>query len=381
MAHSTQNQILGVLGGGQLGRMLIQSAINYNQDIHILDPDPNAPCKDIAQKFQVGSLKDFDTVYSFGKNCDVITVEIEAVNTDALQKLAAEGKKVFPQSNILKLIQDKREQKQFYHQHGIPTADFILTSDKADVAAKKDFLPAVNKLGKEGYDGRGVQILRSESDLHQAFDAPGLLEKLIDFDKEIAVTVARNEKGDLIAYPAVECAFHPTANLVEFLFAPAEITSEIEAKAQEIAKDVILKLDMVGILAVELFVTKSGEVLVNEIAPRPHNSGHHTIEANFTSQFEQHLRAVMNWPLGDPGLRCPAAMINLLGEDGYTGEAIVEGKEEAMAEGGVYIHLYGKKITKPFRKMGHVTILDENVGSLKAKAHRIKELIKIKSNS
>lgn len=381
MTQISPNQILGVLGGGQLGRMLIQSAINYNQDIHILDPDSNAPCKDIAQYFQVGSLKDFDTVYSFGKNCDVITVEIEAVNTDALQKLADEGKKVFPQPHILKLIQDKREQKQFYQQHGIPTADFVLTENKADVISKKFFLPAVNKLGKEGYDGRGVQILRTEADLDQAFDAPGLLEKLIDFDKEIAVTVARNENGELIAYPAVECAFHPTANLVEFLFAPAQIIPEIEKQAQEIAKAVILKLDMVGILAVEMFVTKSGEVLVNEIAPRPHNSGHHTIEANFTSQFEQHLRSVMNWPLGDPGLRCPAAMINLLGEDGFSGPAIVEGKEEAMAEKGVYIHLYGKKLTKPFRKMGHVTILDESVESLKAKAHRIKELIKIKSIS
>ncbi len=379
MAKTIQNQILGVLGGGQLGRMLIQSAINYNQDIHILDPDPNAPCKDIAQHFEVGSLKDFDTVYAFGQSCDVITVEIEAVNTDALQKLADEGKRIFPQPQILKLIQDKREQKQFYQLHGIPTADFILTENRADVLAKKVFLPAVNKLGKEGYDGRGVQILRTESDLEKAFDAPGLLEKLIDFDKEIAVTVARNENGDLIAYPAVECAFHPTANLVEFLFAPAEISPEVEAKAQQIAKEVILKLDMVGILAVELFVTKSGEVLVNEIAPRPHNSGHHTIEANFTSQFEQHLRAVMNWPLGNPDLRCPAAMINLLGEDGFSGPAVVEGKEEALAEKGVYIHLYGKKLTKPFRKMGHVTILDENINTLKSKAHRIKELIKIKS--
>ena len=381
MPTKSPSEILGVLGGGQLGRMLIQSAINYNQDIHILDPDPNAPCKDIAQQFQVGSLKDFDTVYAFGKNCDVITVEIEAVNTDALQKLAEEGKKVFPQPHILKLIQDKREQKQFYAHHGIPTADFVLTENKADVISKKSFLPAVNKLGKEGYDGRGVQILRSEEDLEQAFDAPGLLEKLIDFDKEIAVTVARNEKGDLIAYPAVECAFHPTANLVEFLFAPAEITPEVEAKAQQIATEVILKLDMIGILAVELFVTKSGEVLVNEIAPRPHNSGHHTIEANFTSQFEQHLRSVMNWPLGNSDLRCPAAMINLLGEDGFSGPAIIEGKEEALAEKGVYIHLYGKKLTKPFRKMGHVTILDESVEALKAKANRIKELIKIKSIS
>ncbi len=381
MATQSTSQILGVLGGGQLGRMLIQSAVNYNQDIHILDPDPNAPCKDIAQRFQVGSLKDFDTVYAFGKNCDVITVEIEAVNTEALQKLADEGKKVFPQPHILKLIQDKRDQKQFYAQHGIPTADFVLTENKADVVSKKSFLPSVNKLGKEGYDGRGVQILRTEADLELAFDAPGLLEKLIDFDKEIAVTVARNAKGDLIAYPAVECAFHPTANLVEFLFAPAEISPEVEVKAQEIAKEVILKLDMVGILAVELFVTKSGEVLVNEIAPRPHNSGHHTIEANFTSQFEQHLRAVMNWPLGNPDLRCPAAMINLLGEDGFSGPAVVEGQEEAMAEKGVYIHLYGKKLTKPFRKMGHVTILDEHIPALKERAHRIKELIKIKSIS
>lgn len=377
--QNPQSKILGVLGGGQLGRMLIQSAINYNQDIHILDPDPNAPCKDISQKFTVGSLKDFAIVYAFGQACDVITVEIENVNTEALEKLCSEGKQVYPQPEILRLIQDKRAQKQFYQQHGIPTAEFILTADKADVIHNSGFLPAVNKLGKEGYDGRGVQILRTEADLEQAFDAPGLLEKLIDFDKEIAVTVARNESGELVAYPAVECAFHPTANLVEFLFAPAEISSEIEQKAQEIAKDVILKLGMVGILAVEMFVTKSGEVLVNEIAPRPHNSGHHTIEANFTSQFEQHLRAVMNWPLGNPDLRCPAAMINLLGEEGYSGPVLVEGREEALAEKGVYIHMYGKKLTKPFRKMGHVTILDENVDNLKKRANRIKELIKIKS--
>ncbi len=379
MSDKSPNQILGVLGGGQLGRMLIQSAINYNQDIHILDPDPNAPCKDIAQKFQVGSLKDFDTVMSFGEGCDVVTVEIENVNTDALQALAHKGKKVFPQPHILKLIQDKREQKKFYQENGIPTAEFILTENRAEVKANSDFLPAVNKLGKEGYDGRGVQILRDNEDLENAFDAPGLLEKLIDFDREIAVTVSRNENGDLIAYPAVECAFHPTANLVEFLFAPAQIDNQIEERAKEIAKAVILKLDMVGILAVEMFVTKEGDVLVNEIAPRPHNSGHHTIEANYTSQFEQHLRSVMNWPLGNPDLRCPAAMVNLLGEEGHTGEVMIEGKEEALNETGVYIHMYGKKVTKPFRKMGHVTVLDDNVDNLKKRAQRIKELIKIKA--
>ena len=379
MGSMHPNPILGVLGGGQLGRMLIQSAINYNQDIHILDPDPNAPCKDIAQQFTVGSLKDYAAVYAFGQHCDVITVEIEAVNTEALQKLADEGKKVYPQPHLLALIQDKRSQKQFYLEHGVPTAELILTENKAEVFANASFLPAVNKLGKEGYDGRGVQVLRTAADLDLAFDAPGLLEKLIDFEKEIAVTVARNERGEVIAYPAVECAFHPTANLVEFLFAPAGISPEIEKKAQAIAKDLILKLDLVGILAVELFVTRTGEILVNEIAPRPHNSGHHTIEANFTSQFEQHLRAVMNWPLGNTALRCPAAMINLLGEPGYEGPAVVEGLDEAMAQKGVYIHLYGKKHTKPFRKMGHVTLLGEDIQEVKDKAQRIKELIKIKS--
>lgn len=379
MQKNYQQKTLGILGGGQLGRMVIQSAINYNIDIHILDPDANAPCKSICQEFTQGSLTDYDTVYNFGKNCDVITIEIENVNTDALEALAKEGKAVFPQPHIIKLIQDKRTQKEFYQTKGIPTADFILTDNKAAVKANKDFLPAVNKLGKEGYDGRGVQVLRSEADLDKAFDTPGLLEKLIDFDKEIAVIVAKNQQGEVKAFPAVACAFHPTANLVEFLFAPAEISESLENKAKEVALQVIQELDMVGILAVEMFVTKTGEILVNEIAPRPHNSGHHTIEANITSQFEQHLRAVMGMPLGDTSLRSPAAMVNLLGEDGYTGEAYVEGLDEAMSEKGVYVHLYGKKLTKPFRKMGHVTILDDNLENLKERAQKIKSLIKIKA--
>lgn len=374
-----QQKTLGILGGGQLGRMVIQSAINYNIDIHILDPDSNAPCKSICQKFIQGSLTDFDTVYAFGRECDVITIEIENVNTEALAKLAQEGKEVYPQPHLIKLIQDKRLQKSFYQEKGIPTAEFILTENKEDVHLQEDFLPAVNKLGREGYDGRGVQVLKSKEELDKAFDAPGLLEKLIDFEKEISVIVARNKNGEVISYPSVECSFHPTANLVEFLFAPAEITSELEEKAQKIAKKVILELDLIGILAVEMFVTKDGDILVNEIAPRPHNSGHHTIEANFTSQFEQHLRAVLNMPLGDTDLRCPAAMVNLLGEDGYSGEAFVEGLDQALRQKGVYIHLYGKKLTKPFRKMGHVTLLDENLERLKTRAKEIKEIIKIKA--
>lgn len=374
-----QQKTLGILGGGQLGRMVIQSAINYNIDIHILDPDANAPCRHIAHQFTQGKLTDFDTVYQFGKNCDVLTIEIENVNTDALEQLAKEGKKVYPQPHIIKLIQDKRSQKQFYRDKEIPTADFVLTDDLEAVKSQANFLPAVNKLGREGYDGRGVQVLKTADDLDKAFEAPSLLEKLIDFDKEIAVIAARNEQGELSVFPSVECAFHPTANLVEFLFAPAQIPSEIEATAIEVAKEVITKLDMIGILAVEMFVTKQGEILVNEVAPRPHNSGHHTIEANFTSQFEQLLRAVMGMPLGNTELRMPAAMVNLLGEDGYTGDAFVEGMDEVLKEKGVYVHLYGKKITKPFRKMGHVTILEEDIDQLKSKAIKIKDLIKIKA--
>ncbi len=379
MQENYQQKTLGILGGGQLGRMVIQSAINYNIDIHILDPDQHAPCRNIAHAFTQGKLTDFDTVYNFGKNCDILTIEIENVNTDALEQLAKEGKKVFPQPHIIKLIQDKREQKQFYKAHQIPTADFVLTDNQEAVKAQADFLPAVNKLGKEGYDGRGVQVLRSKADLDKAFEAPSLVEKLVDFDKEISVIVARNEEGELNAFPPVECAFHPTANLVEFLFAPAQISDAVSQKAIEVAKEVMTKLKMVGILAVEMFVTKEGEILVNEVAPRPHNSGHHTIEANFTSQFEQHLRAVMGMPLGNTELRTPAAMVNLLGEDGFTGNALVEGMDEAIHEKGVYIHLYGKKITKPFRKMGHVTILEDNVDTLKTKALKIKDIIKIKA--
>lgn len=379
MQNNYQKKKLGVLGGGQLGRMLIQAATNYNIDVHVLDPDHNAPCKNIATEFTVGKLTDFEAVYNFGKNCDIITIEIETVNTDALEKLQSEGKEVYPQPHIIKLIQDKRIQKQYYKDHEIPTAEFILVDNKEKINQHIDFLPAVNKLGKDGYDGRGVQIIRDEADMDKAFNSPGLLEKLIDFEEEIAVIVARNKRGQLFAYPPVACAFHPTANLVEFLFAPANISESVSERAVAIAKNVIDKLDMVGLLAVEMFVTKTGEVLVNEIAPRPHNSGHHSIEANITSQFEQHLRSVMDMPLGHTDLIMPAAMVNLLGEEGYEGEAILEGLDEVMELKGVHVHLYGKKLTKPFRKMGHVTILENNLEELKLRALFVKDKLKIKA--
>jgi 5-(carboxyamino)imidazole ribonucleotide synthase len=373
-----QDYTVGILGGGQLGRMLIQAGIDLNINFNVLDPDALAPCSQLAP-FTQGKLTDYQTVMNFGLACDLITIEIENVNTQALADLAKVGKKVFPQPHIIELIQDKRRQKEFFVNYQIPTADFILVNNRIAVEANKDFLPAVNKLGKEGYDGRGVQMLRSADDLTKAFDAPGLLEKLIDFEKEIAVIVSRNERGEISSYPAVEMIFHPEANLVEYLFSPAQINYKTAAEADRIAKDVIEKLGMVGLLAVEMFVTKDQTVLVNEIAPRPHNSGHQTIEGNVTSQYEQHLRAILNLSPGDTTLTCPSAMINLLGEDGYTGLAQYEGLEEVMKISGAHIHLYGKKLTKPFRKMGHVTVVDSDLDKLKKKANFVKHTLKVKA--
>ena len=369
---------LGVLGGGQLGRMLIQSAIDYNLFVKILDPDPNAPCREIASEFVNGPLTDFDVVTEFGKDCDVITIEIENVNTQALKELQKQGKKVYPEPETIELIQDKRVQKQFYIDNGIPTANFSLVNSKQEVQLAKDRLPFVNKLGKEGYDGRGVQVIKTESDLENAFDAPGLIEDLVNFKKEIAVIVARNESGEISSFPVVELVFHPTANLVEFLFSPAQISEQLIARAQEVASMVIEELGMTGLLAVEMFVTQEDEILVNEIAPRTHNSGHHTIEANNTSQFEQHLRAVLNMPLGETSLKVPAAaMVNLLGEDGFAGPAKYEGLAEVLGISDTHIHLYGKKLTKPFRKMGHITLVDKDVESLRNKVNLVKNTLKI----
>lgn len=375
--HNITERKIGVLGGGQLGRMMIQSAMDMNLDIAILDPDPNAPCAHLVEHFSVGKLTDFDTVYNFGKDKDLLTIEIENVNTEALKKLSEEGVKVFPQPEIIALIQDKRTQKQFYQDNDIPTAEFVLTETASDVGDFPEMLPAVHKLGKEGYDGRGVQVIKNADDLDKAFDKPGVLEKQIPFEKELSVIVARNESGETKSYPVVELSFHPTANLVEFLFSPAEISSEIETKAQKLAEDIIEKLDMVGILAVELFLTPDGQVLVNEVAPRTHNSGHQTIEGNVTSQFEQHLRAILDMPLGDPKNRSASAMVNLLGEDGFTGIAKYEGLKEILRLPDVHIHLYGKKMTKPFRKMGHITVVNNDPEQLKSLAREIKSTIKV----
>jgi 5-(carboxyamino)imidazole ribonucleotide synthase len=370
------NYKIGILGGGQLGRMLIQSGIDFNIRFVVLDPDPHAPCSSLAE-FSQGKLTDFDTVLKFGSACDIITIEIENVNTSALKELVKLGKKVYPQPEIIELIQDKRTQKTFYQENNIPTAEFLLVNNAAEVIAKESFLPAVNKLGREGYDGRGVQIIRTKEDLSKAFDAPGLLERLVPFEKEIGVIVARNERGEVKCFPPVEMVFHPVQNLVEYLFAPAEIPEKVLKNADAIARTLIEKLGLVGLLAVEMFVTPEGTVLVNEIAPRPHNSGHQTIEANGTSQYEQHLRAILDLPLGDTNLILPSAMVNLLGEPGFEGLAQYKGIDEIMQLPGAHVHLYGKRLTKPFRKMGHVTIVDPDIEQLKKKVNFVKQTLKV----
>ena len=365
---------IGVLGGGQLGRMLIQEAINLNLHIHIMDPDQNAPCASIAQTFTCAAITDFDAVMEFGKDKNLITVEIENVNIEALERLEKSGVQVYPQPHVLKVIKDKGTQKQFYKKNGIPTSPFVIFDSAQELMNASIELPAVQKLRTGGYDGKGVQILK---DAKSSFDAPHLIENLIDFEKEISIIVARNDKGQISTFPSVECEFNPEAHLVEFLFSPAEISQEIEKKAKEIAADLIEKIDMVGILAVEMFLTKSGDILVNEIAPRPHNSGHHTIECCETSQFAQHLRAILSLPLGSTALIQPGAMINLLGEKGHTGTAIYGGLSDLLDHDNVFPHLYGKEQTKPFRKMGHITITGKTLKEVKETAEKIKDIIQI----
>lgn len=368
---------LGLLGGGQLGRMLIQEAINWNLEFNVLDSDDNAPCKKIASKFVQGSLTDYETVFNFGKDLDLITIEIENVNADALMALERMGKSVYPQPNILKIIQDKGLQKMFYHDYKIPTAEFILTDSKKDVIDCVRVLPFVQKLRKGGYDGKGVKVLKTKEDLQDAFDAPSVLEVMVDFKKEISVLVARNSSGFISIYNSVECIFDPSLNLVDTLISPAQISDELEMEAQNIAKKIIQTLGMVGLLAVEFFVTNDDKLLVNEIAPRPHNSGHHTIEANITSQYEQHLRAILNYPLGATTKYLNAVMINILGEEGFEGKAIYNGLENVLDIRNIFVHLYGKEITKPFRKMGHVTILGDNTEACLEKAEKVKKLLTV----
>lgn len=376
--HSEKFKI-GILGGGQLGRMGLQEAYNLNLHISILDPSENAPCKNLASEFVVGDFKDFDTVYQFGKNKDVVTIEFEDVNADALQKLEDEGVKVFPQPSILKTIQDKGLQKQFYREKGLPTSNFDLIESKDELSNTNLSFPLFQKLRTSGYDGYGVQKISGKDNLSNAFDAPSMIEEGVDLEKELSVVIARNERGEIKHFPLVELEFNPVANMVEFLFSPANVSAEIEEKAYDLASKLIEELGMVGLLAVELFLDKKGNVLINEIAPRAHNSGHQSIEGNYTSQFAQHLRAILNLPLGNPDIVLPSVMVNLLGDENANGRANYEGLEEVLSLKGVYPHLYGKEMVKPFRKMGHITIINEDLEEAKALAKKVKSIVKVTS--
>lgn len=370
---------IGILGGGQLGQMWIQSAIGFDVEIHVLDPDEEAPCRHFCANFVVGDYLDFDTVYNFGRNLEVVTIEFENINVDALFKLQEEGVKVYPQPEVIKLIQDKGLQKEFYMESGIPTSEFVLVDNLEDFANIEDsFFPVFQKARRGGYDGKGVVKIDSKFDLSMAFDVPSVLEKKVEMINEVGVIVARSATGEVKAFPPVDLVFNEKANLVEFLYTPSQNSEEIQAEAMELALKVASKLEIVGLLAVEMFVTKDG-VIVNEIAPRPHNSGHSTIESNVTNQFEQHLRAIMGLSLGATEVVRPSVMINLLGMDGFSGIVQYEGVEEVLKVDGVHLHLYGKRITKPYRKMGHLNVTADTLEKAIEKAHNVKNLIKIKS--
>lgn len=375
---------LGILGGGQLGKMLLTETQKFDVYTCVLDAAKDAPCANICDEFHIGSLLDFSTVYNFGKQVNTLTIEIENVNVDALEKLEKEGVNVYPSSKTIRTIQNKAKQKLFYVDHNIPTAEFsrFAYTDEIKTALKHETIvfPFVWKSTQFGYDGTGVKIVKTYADLDTLPNVECITEKLIPFKNELAVIVARNIKGDLKTYPVVEMEFHPEANQVEYVVCPARVSEQIAKNAEFIALKVAESFKHVGLLAVELFLTESDEILVNEVAPRPHNSGHYSIEASYTSQFEQHIRAILNLPLGDTSSKVGGVMVNLVGEEGYTGNVIYENMETILEMDGVAPHIYGKKITKPFRKMGHVTIVHQDINEARKVAEKVKRTIRVISN-
>lgn len=365
---------VGVLGGGQLGRMMIQAAANLDIRVEVMDPSADAPCRHLTHRFVQGDLNDADAVFDFGRELDAITIEIEHVSVEGLRRLEAHGVRVVPSADHLAVIQDKGLQKDFYSQNGIPTSDFQLVPD-AEAAEALGF-PIVQKLRRGGYDGKGVKVLRSAAD--ERFDAPCVLEQAVDIRKELSVIVARNASGEVKTFPVVEAVFDPVANLVDHLLAPADIPADVATTAASVAIQVVEAMDFVGLLAVELFWSAGGEILVNEVAPRTHNSGHHTIEANRTSQFEQHLRAVLDLPLGDTSCIHPVgAMVNLVGGPDAHGTPVYEGLGSALAMPGIHPHIYGKSAVKPFRKMGHITITGHDRAEVESHIQRLRETVTV----
>ncbi len=375
---------IGILGGGQLGKMLCQAAADWHLDISVLDPTPDAPAVHLCREFVAGDFRDYDAVLTFGQKADLLTVEIEQVNVQALYELERMGKVIHPAPRALELIQDKGRQKVFYAENGIPTAAFeLFDDDEALLQAVRSGrwpLPLVQKTRTAGYDGRGVAVLRTPEDLEtKRLRGPCLAEAYVPLRAEVAVIAARSTTDEVAVFPPVEMDFHPEANLVEMLLCPARLSPFEAAEAEALAERVIRAFDLCGLLAVEMFLTEDGRLLVNEVAPRPHNSGHHTIEAAATSQFQQHLRAICGLPLGDTSLRLPAAMLNVLGAPEHHGPVHYEGVETLLAEPGVYLHLYGKQKTAPFRKMGHITVTAPTLDEVVAKARRVRDIVRVVS--
>lgn len=381
MNYFSSNFTLGILGGGQLGKMLLYETRKYDIATAVIDPNPEAPSNIACNTFEVGDLMDYDTVIQFGRKVDLLTFEIESVNIDALEQLEKEGKKVFPSSATLKNIQDKGIQKKFYNTHQIPTAPFEVFSHKNEllkaVEEQKWSFPFVWKSTTGGYDGKGVSLIKNQEQLNSLPDVACIAETMIDFKNELAVIVARNPNGEVVTYPVVEMEFHPEANQVEYVICPARINDNIALKARNIAKKVSESFAHVGLLAVEMFQTKNNEILVNEVAPRPHNSGHYSIEASFTNQFEQHLRAILNLPLGNTESKVAGIMVNLVGDENYQGQVVYKNIEKIMQMPGVIPHIYGKKETRPFRKMGHVTITHKDINEARKIAEKVKNEIKV----
>lgn len=370
---------VGILGGGQLGRMLLQAAANYPVETCVMENDVNCPAAHLCHHFTKGDITRFEDVYDFGKGLDALTIEIESVNSDALEKLEAEGIKIYPRPSALKTIKNKILQKQFYKDNGIPTSDFVITNDLAELKKQAGFLPAAHKLAMGGYDGKGVQLIKTEADLDKGFNAPAVLEKLIRIRKEVSMIIAVDEKGETALYPPVDMIFDNKLNLLEYQVSPADLPQRVLWKVEAVALKVVKDLKSPGIFAVELFVDTDDNVFVNETAPRVHNSGHHTIEANYSSQFDMLWRVMLGYPLGCTDPILPAAIVNLIGAEGYAGEAVYEGLNEILQIENVFVHIYGKKETKPGRKMGHITILSREKQELIHQANRIKNTLFVKA--
>ena len=368
---------VGILGGGQLGRMLLQAAANYPVETYVMENDEQCPAAHLCHHFTRGDIRNFDDVYRFGKGLDALTIEIESVNEDALEKLEAEGVRIYPKPSALRTIRNKIAQKQFYSANSIPTAEYIVTENLDGVRSRIDFLPAVHKIGMGGYDGKGVQILRTMEDVEKGFNAPSVLERLIPVEKEIAQIIAVGQKGETAIYPPVDMVFDPRLNLLDYQISPAELLQNILWKVEAVSLRVVKELKSPGIFAVELFVTRQGDVYVNETAPRVHNSGHHTIEANYSSQFDMLWRVILGYPLGNTDAILPGAIVNLIGEEGCEGEACYDGLDEVLQIDNVFVHIYGKAETRAGRKMGHVTILSREKQDLIYKAHKIKNTLKV----